>query len=302
MSGVPGVVTGTLRLATRGSTLARAQADLAAAALGQAGLAHSEVVVVRTTGDRRPETPIAQLEGEGWFTAELERAVLDGRADVAVHSAKDLPSRLAGGLVIAALLERGDVRDAVVTRERTTLAELATGARVGTSSPRRAAFVTALRGDLTAVPIRGNVDTRLAKLDRGEVDALLVAAVGLDRLGLGHRIAERLDPARFVPAPAQGAIALETVAGAAAAQWCGLVNHEATFLSVMAERTVLAELGGGCRLPLGVWARVAGSELRITAALLVDGAVRHTDATAAASIDGARTAGRQAAAQLQAES
>ncbi|HEV3125020.1 MAG TPA: hydroxymethylbilane synthase [Candidatus Dormibacteraeota bacterium] len=288
-----------VRLATRGSALARAQTELAIAALRSAGIERAEVVVVRTTGDRRPNVAIADMEGEGWFTAELERALLEGSADIAVHSAKDLPSTSAGGLRIAALLIRGDVRDAVVTRDGTALAALPGGARVGTSSPRRAAFVAAINPAAEPVPIRGNVDTRLAKLDRGEVDALLVAAAGLDRLGQGGRITERLDPGVFVPAPAQGAIALQVKDGSAVEATCARASDEPTFLSVLAERTVLSEMGGGCRLPLGVWARIERDELLLTAAIAVDGTVRKVDVSESPNREGAVAAGRRAASLLQ---
>jgi hydroxymethylbilane synthase len=250
----------TLRLATRGSALARAQAALAAAALGSAGAGPTDTVIVRTRGDVEADTPAALMTGDGWFTSELEAALLDGRAEVAVHSAKDLPSVLRDGLVLAAHLERADCRDALVTRDGGGLEALAEGAAVATSSPRREAFLRLLRPDLRVVPIRGNVDTRLRRLDEGRVDALVVAGAGLDRLGLADRIAERLDPRRFVPAPAQGALALEAVAGSDAARRCWLADHAATSAAVAAERAVLAGLGGGCRLPLGAWARIEQAE------------------------------------------
>jgi hydroxymethylbilane synthase len=256
-----------------------------------------ETVIIRAEGDRRPETPIAELEGEGWFTGELERALLEGRADVAVHSAKDLPSQLAEGLLVIAHLERGDCRDALVSRDGAGLEQLAPGAVVGTSSPRRAAMLGALRPDLRAVPIRGNVDTRLAKLDRGEVDALLLACAGLDRLGQGGRIAERLDPAVLVPAPAQGAVALQVVAGSAAATVCAAADHRPTSLAVTAERAVLRGLGGGCRLPVGAVAWLDGDRLDLVAALVAGGAIRRVemtgDAGAAAEL-GAEAASRLA--------
>ena len=180
------------------------------------GAATSKSLVIRTEGDRRNDAPIDQLEGQGWFTADLERSLLDGRADVAVHSAKDLPSALAPGLSIAAYLARADARDGVVSRTGRALEELPAGATVGTSSARRAGLLAALYPRLRAVPIRGNVDTRLRKLDTGEVDALVLACAGLDRLALGERLTQRLDPFEFVPSPAQGAIALETVTDSAA--------------------------------------------------------------------------------------
>ena len=267
-----------LRLATRGSALARAQAALASRSLGELTGASTELVVVSTGGDRNQSTVISDLEGQGWFTAEIERALLDGRADVAVHSAKDLPTQLAPGLEVVALLPRADPRDAVVTRTGGGLAGLPLGARVGTSSARRAALIGDLRPDLECVAIRGNVDTRLRKLEAGEVDALVVATAGLDRLGIGDRADERLDPEVFVPAPAQGAIALEAVAGTHAARCAGSAGDAVTAVAVRCERDLLLAMGGGCLLPLGAWARVEGDRLVLSAALAVGGEVRRARA------------------------
>ena len=266
-----------LRLATRGSALARAQAALAAAAIHDAGGPGAELVIVRTGGDRNQTTPIDQMEGQGWFTAEIERALLDGRADIAVHAAKDLPTELAAGLEIAAVLARADPRDALVTRSGGGVDSLPDGATVGSSSLRRAALLQALRPGLRSVPIRGNVDTRLRKLDAGEVDGLLLAAAGLDRLGLSDRIGERLDPRTFVPAPAQGAIALEVVAGSIEAHAASEAGDGATELAVRTERALLRALGGGCLLPFGAWARVEDGRLMLSAALGVDGTVRRAE-------------------------
>jgi hydroxymethylbilane synthase len=266
-----------LRLATRTSALAMAQVQLAAQRLQELGEPAPAVVQVSTSGDRHADVPLDRLEGQGWFTAELERCLLDGRADVAVHSAKDLPSQLAPGLVVAALLPRADPRDAVVTRDGVTLRDLDPGASVGTSSARRIAFVAAQYPALWPVAVRGNVDTRLRKLDAGEVDALVLACAGMERLGLGARIAEWLDPFTFVPAPAQGAIALEAVAGSRAAGVCARAADPATTVAVRAERAVLAALGGGCLMPLGAFARVEGQALLIIAALAVAGDIRRAE-------------------------
>ncbi len=269
---------GPFRLATRGSRLALAQAALAADALRAAGVAAAlETVVVRTQGDRQAATPVTRLVGEGWFSAALERELVEGRADAAVHSAKDLPSRLGAGLALAAFLERGDCRDGLVTGDGSGLAGLPRGAAVGTSSARRTAFLRLLRPDLVAVPIRGNVDTRLRKLEAGEVAGLLIACAGLDRIGASDRLSERLDPRLFVPAPCQGAIAIEAVAGSPAEAACAPADHRETRAAAVAERAVLAALGGGCLLPLGAWARVEEGRLVLSAALDTGGEVRRAE-------------------------
>jgi hydroxymethylbilane synthase len=292
VSGAAGVAV--LRLATRGSPLARAQAALVAAALEAGGSPDARLVVVRTGGDRNQSTPIDEMEGQGWFTAEIERCILEGDADIAVHSAKDLPTSLAAGLAVVALLPRADPSDALVTRDGSPLHLLEDGATVGSSSARRSALLAAVRPGLRSVPIRGNVDTRLRKLDAGEVDGLLVASAGLERLGLSARISERLDPRQFVPAPGQGAIALEAVAGSAAAEVGAAAGDATTSLAVSCERAVLLALGGGCLLPLGVWARLEGDRLVVSAALGSDGVVRRAE-LAGDPDDAAGLAGRVAA-------
>jgi hydroxymethylbilane synthase len=294
---MPAADTSTLRLATRGSALALRQAALAVDALQAVGRGQVETLVVRTEGDRRTDAPIDQLEGEGWFTADLERSLLDGRADVAVHSAKDLPTALAPGLGIAAYLARADARDGVVSAGGRPLHALPTGATVGTSSARRAGLLAALYPGLRTVPMRGNVDTRLRKLDAGEVDALLLACAGLDRLSLGGRLTQRLDANEFVPSPAQGAIALEAVPGSGAARACALVGDSATRITVTAERAVLISLGGGCLLPLGAWARIDEGRLVLVAALVVEGAIRRAELSGA--LDEPEALGEMVAARLR---
>lgn len=282
----PATTAAVLRLACRGSALARAQAALAGEALRERAGHDSELVIVRTGGDRQPTTPIDEMEGQGWFTADIERTLLGNRADVAVHSAKDLPTTLAAGLDVVALLPRADPTDALVTRNGHGMESLAAGSRVGSSSARRAALLGAIRPDLLCVPIRGNVDTRLAKLDRGEVDALLVASAGLDRLGLSGRVAARLDPRWFVPAPAQGAIALEAVTDSPVAVVAAGADHAPTTVTVRCERAVLLALGGGCLLPLGVWARLEEGRLVVSAALERDGTLARVELSGDASRPG----------------
>lgn len=273
--------TRTIRVGTRASLLARTQTELVVGEFSRANPdTPVETVLVSTYGDRSA-APLEQIGGTGVFVSALRDALLAGEIDVAVHSFKDLPTAPVTGINLAAVPRREDPRDALCARDGLSLLELPRGARVGTGSPRRAAQLRALDLGLDIVPIRGNVDTRLRKLDEGQVDALVVACAGLDRLGLGGRIAERLDPRRFVPAPAQGAVALEARGGTDAARRCWLANHFPTSAAVVAERAVLVTLGGGCRLPLGAYARlepVDGAEgwvrLVVLAALATPGGVR----------------------------
>jgi hydroxymethylbilane synthase len=284
----------TVRVATRGSALARAQAEMSIAAMG---LTDVEIVVVKTTGDRKPEDSVDELSGQGWFTGDVELALTEGRADIAVHSAKDLPLKLGDGLVMAAYLPRADCRDAFVSKDGATLDDLTPWSRVGTSSARRNAWIGEMRPDLECVAIRGNVDTRLAKLDRGDVDALVLAVAGLDRLGLGDRVTQRLDATQFVPSPAQGAIAIQTSETGDARQIVSAVDDPDTRVAVDAERAVLEGLGGGCLMPLGAHASVVGDEIRLVAALQIGGRIKRVEVSG--NVDDARQLGLAAAAKLQ---
>jgi hydroxymethylbilane synthase len=249
-----------LRIATRGSDLARWQAEHVASLLGVA----AQLVIVETSGDRRQDTPIWTLGGKGVFVKEVQAAVLDGRADLAVHSGKDLPSRPVDGLVLAAVPERGDPRDALVG---STLADLPTGARVATGSVRRRAQLADLRPDLTFDGLRGNIPTRLEKA--AGYDAIVVAAVALERLGFADRVADVLAPNVMVPQVAQGALAIECRAGdrptIAALK---AIEHAPSRLAVDAERAFLAELGGDCDLPAGAHATVDPSGAIVIEGLL----------------------------------
>jgi hydroxymethylbilane synthase len=255
------VNSGAIAIGTRGSALARAQANLVREVLERAG--HScRVVIIETDGDRRaPDT----TWGEGAFVAAIERALLDGAVDVAVHSAKDLPTDEDPRLRIAAYLPRADPRDALVVRTDATerrLADLQPGCRVGTDSPRRTGFLLARRPDLTVHPLHGNVDTRLHRLDSGETDALVLACAGLDRLGLGDRIAERLDPGIVPPAPGQGGIAIQVRASdARMLADAAAIDDQPTRLAIEAERTFLRASGGGCRSPIGALAIIGAGEI-----------------------------------------
>jgi len=243
-----------IRIGSRGSALALWQAEHVKARLE--GLGHSiEVRVITTTGDRTLDGPLESVGGKGAFLKEIEEAMLGGEVDLAVHSLKDVPTVLPGGLGLCAVLERADPRDAMISASGRRLADLPAGARIGTTSLRRRAQLHALRPDLSIADLRGNVDTRLRRLHEGKFDAILLAMAGLTRLGRVGEVTEALDPGLLVPAPGQGAIALECrsadvdVAGAVAG-----LHHEPTARAVAAERAFLAALGGGCNVPLGAFA------------------------------------------------
>jgi hydroxymethylbilane synthase len=225
------------------------------------------VVVIKTTGDRIQDRSLAEIGGKGLFIKEIEEALLRREVDVAVHSMKDLPADLAAGLAIAAVPAREDPGDVLVAREATALADLATGARVGTSSLRRQSLVRAVRADLDVVPLRGNVDTRLRRLAEGAVDAIVLAAAGLRRLGVAPPGLVRLDPTHFVPAIGQGALAIET----RAEDREGLIarlDHAATHDAVRAERAFMRGVGGSCTTPLAAHARSTGDALHLDAVIL----------------------------------
>lgn len=245
-----------IRLGTRRSRLATAQARIVADGLGGA-----ELVPISTEGDRDASRRFDEIgSGRGVFTRDIEHALLRGEVDAAVHSAKDLTGEMPNGLTIGAILERGDPRDAVCGPFG-SLAEIPAGARVGTSSARRTGLLAQLRPDVLVVPLRGNVDTRLAKLDAGEADAIVLAAVGLERLGLGERIAFVLDPAEFVPEAGQGAIAVQVRAGEEGI--VAALDHGPTRAAVEAERECVRELGGGCTAAVAAHAWHEGGELRL---------------------------------------
>jgi hydroxymethylbilane synthase len=253
-----------IRIGTRGSALALIQARLAADAFAREGRA-TRLVMVETAGDRRaPDT----AWGEGAFVKSIERALLDGRVDVAVHSAKDVPTVEDARLRIGAYLPRADARDALVVRDTTcrSIDDLTAGAVVGTDSPRRSAFLLARRPDLHVRPLHGNVDTRLRRLDAGESDALILASAGIDRLGHGDRIAQRIDVSWMPPAPGQGAIALQVRSDdAKSLALTAALDDHVTRVAVEAERGLLHAAGGGCRAPIGAFGVVRGGELSLLA-------------------------------------
>jgi hydroxymethylbilane synthase len=270
-----------LRIGTRGSPLALAQAHEVQRRLHAALNLPAEMlplVVIKTSGDLSQATGRALSEsgGKGMFTKEIDEAQLSGAVDIAVHSGKDLPTALPDGLELAGLLEREDPRDAFLSHSAPTLEALPAGALVGTASLRRQALVKALRPDLRVEVIRGNVDSRIAKLDAGQCDAIILAAAGLNRLGLSARITSLLDPLTFTPAVAQGAIGLTAragdTAGAAAIQ---AIAHPATTRRVTAERAYLAVLEGSCRTPIGGHAVLAGETLGFRGIVLEPDGSRH---------------------------
>ncbi len=243
-----------LRLGTRGSLLALAQSKWTAAALETNGAPEVSLEVIRTVGDEHLDQPLHEISGKGVFTRELDEALLGGRVHLAVHSLKDLPTILPEGLCIAATPCRVDPRDVLVGPEgiSTTLASLKEGAVVGTSSLRRVALLNAFRRDVTPRTIRGNVDTRLRKLDDGQFDAIILAGAGLTRLGLAGRANEWLERTSWLPAPGQGALGIVTrTEDTETRQLVAALNDPDSFAAVTAERTFLEALGGGCQVPIG---------------------------------------------------
>ncbi len=260
-----------LTIATRGSQLALAQARWVAAALEQRepGL-KVELLVLKTKGDKILEVPLAQVGGKGLFVKEIEDALLDGRAQMAVHSMKDVPAELPAGLILAGVSRREDPGDVLIARAGGSLPDLPPGPTVGTSSLRRQAQLKALRPDARVVNLRGNVETRLRKLKEQNLDAIILAAAGLNRLGLMRPGYHRLDPDVFLPAVGQGALGLECRADdPETCRLVGLLNHPECAAAVAAERAFLARLEGGCQVPIAGHARVEGDQV-VLAGLVAD--------------------------------
>ncbi len=295
-------------IGTRGSPLAMWQAEHVRRALLEAhpDLA-VEVEVIRTTGDVLLEPPLSRIGGTGVFTKEIENALLKRRVDIAVHSLKDLPTQLADGLCLAAVLAREDPADALVGREERTLARLPAGAKVLTGSLRRQAQLLHRRPDLKIAQARGNVQTRLRKFEESDAHAIVLARAGLVRLELAGRITERLDPAEFLPACGQGALAVEVRADdARVGNLCSALDHRPTRLATTAERAFLAALGGGCLAPIGAYGRSsAGPEnLALTGMVAsLDGSrlIRHTVEDAAGEPGDAVALGQRLAERLRVE-
>ena len=255
-----------VRIGSRGSALARAQSTW----VKQQIEAHYpdltvELSIIKTSGDRFVDRPIAAAGGKGVFTKEIEDALLNRTIDIAVHSMKDLPTELPNALTIAAVPAREDARDVLVTKSGVKLADLPPGARVATGSLRRQAQLLHYRGDLVVTPMRGNVDTRLRKLDDGEADGLIMAAAGLKRIGRADRIGEILDDEICVSAVGQGALAIEARDDSPVRQFLSFLHDATSAAETTAERALLRSLSGGCQVPIGARARAAGSVLKMIA-------------------------------------
>ena len=253
-----------VRIATRGSDLALVQARHIAARIEKELACETELIVLRTTGDRIQDRSLSKIGGKGLFVKEIEEALLDGRADVAVHSAKDIPAQIADGCVLAAYPERVDPRDALASRKRgTKLEDLPVGARIGTGSTRRMALLRSIRPDLEIIPLRGNVPTRLGKLEGDELDAVVLACAGLDRLGLSDVIDDRISTDVMLPAIGQGSLALETRAEDEWRERIYSLENAETGVVARAERAYQSALGGDCSIPLAGFAeRQPNGQLR----------------------------------------
>lgn len=251
-----------LRIGTRGSLLAKWQAENVRKQLFALAGVDAEIIIIKTAGDKLQAAPLTEIGGKGIFIKELEEALLDEGIDLAVHSVKDIPTDTPSRLCFPAVCKRADVRDCLVSANGVTLANLRQGARIGTGSLRRQAQLLHVRPDLDFRDLRGNVDTRLRKVDSGEYEAILLAKAGLDRLGLSQRIAETLSTDVCMPAVGQGAIAVETrLKDAEIADVVGKLDDLETRTAIIAERALLAALQGGCQVPLGAWARMERGEL-----------------------------------------
>ena len=262
-----------LRIGTRGSLLAKWQAESVRKQLFAATGAEAEIIIVKTSGDKMQQVPLTQIGGKGIFIKELEEALLDESIDLAVHSVKDIPTETPPRLSFPAVCRRDDIRDCLISATGSTLDNLRRGARVGTSSLRRKAQLLHLRPDLDIRELRGNVDTRLRKVEGGEYDAIVLAKAGLDRLGWSNRISETFSPDVFMPAVGQGAIAVETRLGDnQAAELVEKLDDAETRSAIIAERAMLKALQGGCQVPIGAWARLERGEMVLEACVTsVDG-------------------------------
>jgi len=282
-----------LRIGTRGSLLAKWQAESIRKKLFAATGVEGEIVIIKTAGDKMQQAPLTQIGGKGIFIKELEEALLEESIDLAVHSVKDIPTDTPSRLMFPAVCRRDDVRDCLVG---STLANLRQGARVGTSSLRRHAQVLHIRPDLDIRDLRGNVDTRLRKVESGEYEAILLAKAGLDRLGVSQRISEILSPEVCMPAVGQGAIAVECrLKDTETADILSPLDDAETRTAIIAERALLAALQGGCQVPLGAWARIERGELVLEACVCSVDGVQYVKQRATAPPDQAAALGEHMA-------
>lgn len=271
-----------IRIGTRSSALALWQANRVSDLIRNLrGAPPVELVHIKTEGDLRTDVPLWAVDGRAFFTKEIDRALLNNEIDVAVHSLKDLTTTLDEGIELAAIVERQDPRDALLARAAKSIADLPQGARVGTSSLRRRAFLARVRPDLQPVELRGNVPTRIEKLQKGEYDAIILASAGLTRLGLSKHISAYLPVEQFTPAVSQGAIGCCTRADdAETLRWMKPLDHEAARLSTTAERALLRRIEGGCQVPLGAIALFETERIRLYAAVCALDGSKHVTATA----------------------
>jgi hydroxymethylbilane synthase len=288
-----------LRIGTRGSLLAKWQAESVRKQLFALTGMDADIVIIKTEGDRLQRSPLAQIGGKGIFIKELEEALLEETIDLAVHSVKDIPTDTPTRLCFPAVCKRADVRDCIISANGATLANLRQGARVGTGSLRRQAQLQHVRPDLDFRDLRGNVDTRLRKVDSGEYEAIVLAKAGLDRLGLSQRIAETLSPEVCMPAVGQGAIAVEArLKDVEAQETVAALDDQETRSAIIAERALLAAMQGGCQVPLGAWARMERNEFVMEACVCSVDGLRYIKERTTGSAEDAAQLGEKLAQQL----
>ncbi len=288
-----------LRIGTRGSMLAKWQAEFVRKKILEATGVDAEIVIIKTTGDKLQTASFAQIGGKGVFIKELEEALLNEEIDLAVHSVKDIPTEVPSRLCFPVICRREDTRDCLVAAKNETLSTLRKGARIGTSSLRRQAQIRHARPDLDVRELRGNVDTRLRKVASGEYDAILLAKAGLDRLGWSNRISEVLSPEVCMPAVGQGALGVQArLQDNELADALAPLDDFETRQSIVAERSLLAALEGGCQVPLGAWARFERGELAIDAVVCSPDGAQHVRQRATAPPDQARELGQRVAQML----
>jgi hydroxymethylbilane synthase len=285
-----------LRIGTRGSLLAKWQAEHVRKLIFQASGIDGEIVIIKTSGDKLQTSSLSQIGGKGIFVKELEDALIEESIDIAVHSVKDIPTETPSRLSFPAIIRREDIRDCLVSGNGATLSMLRYGARVGTGSLRRQAQLRHLRPDLDIRDLRGNVDTRLRKVESGEYDAVMLAKAGLDRLGCAHRISEVFSPEVCMPAVGQGALGVQCrAADAETSAALEKLDDPETRTAIIAERTLLSVLQGGCQVPVGAWARIDRGELILEACVCSIDGLQYVKQRVAAPPDQARELGQRMA-------